>query len=384
MARALGFVLAVAMLLIATLPQAAAIEYPGPLVSMDWVQEHLDTIKDPSQTEIRLVEVSSGGYEEEHIPGAVHIQWGSEVFNPGTDHMIPDYGAMKAIMRKLGVTPDTLIVIYSPKLDQATRFYWTLKYWNVEKVAIMNGEKEVWKKEGRPLTKDVPAVKPKDYPLEYPPNSKIYALLHPDVTYGLATGKVLFVDARPPAYYEGKKYSLTKWVRAGRIPGAVNVPAPEDVVKDGKLLPIDQLKKIFEEKGVTPDKDIIVYCNTGVRSSLGWFILHELLGYPKVKNYDGSMREYANEFYLPMEPSSFEVYDKFPKTPLQELKEGQEQIKTEVDSKLQKLSEDTDQKINTINQQLNQAIKTFATRKLVLGAYILSIVGIILAVSKKK
>lgn len=299
-----------------------AAEYPGPLVSMDWVQENLNTISSASQTEIRLVEVSKKGYDTEHIPGAVNIKWGSEVFGPATDHMLPDYAAMTAVMKKLGVTPDTHIVIYADKLDQATRFYWTLKYWNVEKISIMNGEKKEWKKEGRPLTSDVPAVKALDYDLKYPPNSKVNALLHPDVTYGLATGKLLFVDARPAAYFEGKKFSLNKWVRSGHIPGAVNVAAPEDVSKDGKLLPVEELKKIFEAKGVTSDKSIVVYCNTGVRSSLSWFILHELLGYPNVKNYDGSIREYGNSFYLPMEPDSFNVYKKFPKTPLQEVKDA--------------------------------------------------------------
>jgi len=156
---------------------------------------------------------------------------------------------------------------------------------------------------------------------------------------GLATGKVLFVDARPAAYFEGKKFSLSKWVRSGHIPGAVNVASPEEVVKDGKILPIEELKKIYESKGVTPDKNIIVYCNTGVRSSLAWFILHELLGYPNVKNYDGSMREYANSFYLPMEPDSFNVYKDFPKVPMQEVKDIATEAKSAADSNAAKIAE---------------------------------------------
>jgi len=341
--------LLVGVLFLASASLVSAAEYPGPLVSMDWVQEHLDTIKNPDQTEIRLVEVSKSGYDKGHIPGAVWIDWGNEVFGPATDHMVPDYAAMSAVMKKLGVTPDTHIVIYADKLDQATRFYWTLKFWNVEKVSIMNGEKKEWKEEGRPMTTEVPDVKPLDYPLKYPPNSKINALLHPDVMEGLATGKVLFVDARPAAYFEGKKFSLSKWVRSGHIPGAVNVAAPEDVVKDGKILPTDELKKIFESKGVTPDKNIIVYCNTGVRSSLAWFILHELLGYPNVKNYDGSLREYANSFYLPMEPDSFNIYKDFPKAPMQEVKEATDANAAKI-AELEKKLEETEKELHEVEE----------------------------------
>ncbi|NOZ58356.1 MAG: sulfurtransferase [Euryarchaeota archaeon] len=315
--------LLVGVLFLASASLVSAEEYPGPLVSMDWVQERLDIIKDPTQTEIRLVEVSkSKSYQKEHIPGAVNVKWSSEVFLPYTNRMVLDYAAMKAVMKKLGVTPDTHIVIYGDSLTMATRFYWTLKFWNVEKISVMDGTKAAWKKEGRPLTTEVPEVEPREYPLKYPPNGKIYAVKEFDVMRGLATGKVIFVDTRPKAYYDGKKFSVSKWVRSGHIPGAIQWSAPEEVSKDGKFLPVDQLKKMAEEKGITGDKEIIVYCNTGVRSSTTWFILSELLGYENVKNYDGSLREWANEFYLPMEPDNFNIYKDFPKTPLQELKEA--------------------------------------------------------------
>lgn len=331
--------LLVGVLFLASASLVSAAEYPGPLVDMDWVQAHLDTIKDPTQTEIRLVEVSKKGYDKEHIPGAVWIKWGGDVFEPGTDHMILSYGSISAVMKKLGVTPDTHIVIYGDSLTQAARFYWTLKYWNVEKISLMGATKKAWKAEGRPLTTEVPAVEPRDYEVKFPPNTKIYALLHPDVMNGLATGKVLFVDNRPAKYVEGKKYSLSKWVRAGTIPGAIGWAAPEDVIKDGKLLPVEELKKQAESKGITADKNIIVFCNTGVRSSLGWFILHELLGYPNVKNYDGSMREYANSFYLPMDPDSFLIYKDFPKAPILEVKEAAESAKSAADENAKKIAE---------------------------------------------
>lgn len=340
----------VGVLFLASVSQVSAIERPGPLVSMDWVQQHLETIKDPTQTEIRLVEVSkSDSYKKEHIPGAVNVKWSSEVFLPYTNRMILDYASMQAVMKKLGATPDTLIVIYGDSLTQATRFYWTLKFWNVENIAVMDGTKKAWKAEGRPLTTEVPAIEPRDYPIKYPPNGKIYAVKEFDVMRGLATGKVLFVDTRPKKYYDGEKFSVSKWVRSGHIPGAVQWSAPEEVSKDGKFLPVDELKKMAEEKGITGDKEIIVYCNTGVRSSTTWFILSELLGYKNVKNYDGSLREWANEFYLPMEPDSFNVYKDFPKTPLQELKEASEANAEKV-AALEKELEDLKQQLAETKQ----------------------------------
>ncbi|GBE55794.1 thiosulfate sulfurtransferase [archaeon BMS3Bbin15] len=370
--------LVVALLLFSVLSfsqVAAATGSPGPLVSTSWVAQNLQTIENPNQTQIRLVEVSKSSYASWHIPGAVHVKWGSEVFGAGTDHMVLDYSQMEQVLKKLGVTPDTRIVIYADGLDQATRFYWTLKYWNIADVSIMNGEKSVWKTEGRPTSTVVPAVKQLDYPLKYPPNTKIDALLHPDVMYGLATGKVLFVDTRPASYFNGQKIAVNKWERAGHIPGAVDITAPEGVTKDGKLLSDAELKTIFESKGVTPDKDIITYCNTGVRASLGWFILQELLGYPNVKNYDGSMREYANAFYLPMEPSSFDVYKNFPQSPINELKASQDSMNAKI-SAAAKTSND-----------VALEVKGFASKQFVLGSYIIAIIAIIVAVAgitKKK
>ncbi len=370
--------LVVALLLFSVLSfsqVAAATGSTGPLVSTSWVAQNLQTIENPNQTQIRLVELSKSSYASWHIPGAVHVKWGSEVFGAGTDHMVLDYSQMEQVLKKLGVTPDTRIVIYADGLDQATRFYWTLKYWNIANVSLMNGEKSVWKTEGRPTSTVVPAVKQLSYPLKYPPNTKIDALLHPDVMSGLATGKTLFVDTRPASYFNGQKIAVNKWERAGRIPGAVDIAAPEDVTKDGKLLSDAELKTIFESKGVTPDKSIITYCNTGVRASLGWFILQELLGYPNVKNYDGSMREYANAFYLPMEPSSFDVYKNFPQSPINELKASQDSMNAKI-SAAAKTSND-----------VALEVKGFASKQFVLGSYIIAIIAIIVAVAgitKKK
>ncbi|GBE02033.1 thiosulfate sulfurtransferase [bacterium BMS3Abin08] len=289
-----------------------AVEFSGVVVSTDFVAKHLKTIRNPAQTEIRLVEVSKKGYDKGHIPGAVHIKWGSEVFNPLSDHMILTYTEVKAVMKKLGVTKKTDIIIYASKIDQATRFYWTLKFWKVNNLHIMNGSKGKWIKERREMTKVVPSVSKLNYNVSYPPNTKIRAQLTPNVFYALSTGKSIFIDCRPAAYYKGKKYSIKKWVRTGHIPGAKNVACPEETNnRDGSFKSKAELKAIFAKVGVTGNKPVIAYCNTGVRSSLGWFVLSELLRYKHISNYDGSMREYANRLDLPIVPPN--IYPKFPK-----------------------------------------------------------------------
>ena len=370
--------IAACMLAASLAAYAREVEYPGPLVSMDWVEEHLDIIADPNQTLIRLVEVSKKGYEEAHIPGAVWVKWPEEVFEPATDHMVPSYDTIKAVLRKLGITRDTIIVIYGDSLTRAARFYWTLKYWGFEKVSLMNGTKQAWIEEGRPVTTEVPKVQPREVEPVFPPNSEILALLRPHVLYGLASGEVIFVDARPGVFAMGQEFQINKWIRSGRIPGAIVVAAPEEVTIDGKYLKsVEELRRIFEERGVTPDKEIIVYCNTGVRSSLAWFILSELLGYPRVRNYDGSMREYANLLYLPMEPDSFNVYEGFPKTPLQELREDLSALAEsveEVGRRVRAVSND----LHEVSSMINVALGVSAV------AVIIALIGVALALRRRR
>jgi len=127
------------------------------------------------------------------------------------------------------------------------------------------------------------------------------------------------VDARHESFYRCEKYSLNKWVRSGHITGAKNVFTLNSLNADKTFKSVAELKAMYEKAGVTADKDIIIYCDTGVLATHGWFVLHELLGYKNVKVYDGSMREYANMFDTPMEPGI--VGGQFPKTPIQELQE---------------------------------------------------------------
>jgi len=286
-----------------------------PLVTTTWVADNMKSVK--------IIDVSKKEYAEGHIPGAVQIKWGSEVFAPETDHMVLSLAEIERVIGKMGITPDDHIVLYDgfdkPHAHYVTRVYWTLKYWNFPKVSIMNGGIIVWKKEGRPVTTEATKVSRKDVEVKYPPNTKIRAMYSPDIIHALATDKAVIVDSRHESFFNGEKYSLNKWVRSGHVTGAKNIFTLNSMNADNTFKSVAEIKLMFEEAGVTGDKNIITYCDTGVLATHGWFVMSELLGYKNVKVYDGSMREYANMFDTPMVPGI--VGGKFPKTPIQELQE---------------------------------------------------------------
>ncbi len=284
-----------------------------PLVTTQWVADNMKSIK--------IIDVSKKGYAKGHIPGAVQIKWSSEVFSPATDHMVLGLAEIERVIGKMGMTPNDHIVLYGGdvKSHYVTRVYWTLKYWNFPKVSVMDGDLALWKKEKRPVTTEETKTSRTNVEVKYPPNTKIRAMYSPDVIHALATGKSVIVDSRPAPFYNGEVYSLNKWVRSGHVTGAVNVSTQDSLNADKTFKPVAELKAMYEKAGVTADKKIITYCDTGVLATHSWFVMSELLGYKNVKVYDGSMREYANMFDTPMEPGI--VGGQFPKTPIQELQE---------------------------------------------------------------
>ncbi len=284
-----------------------------PLVTTQWVADNMKSIK--------IIDVSKKGYAKGHIPGAVQIKWSSEVFSPATDHMVLGLAEIERVIGKMGMTPNDHIVLYGGdvKSHYVTRVYWTLKYWNFPKVSVMDGDLALWKKEKRPVTTEETKTSRTNVEVKYPPNTKIRAMYSPDVIHALATGKSVIVDSRPAPFYNGEVYSLNKWVRSGHVTGAVNVSTQDSLNADKTFKPVAELKAMYEKAGVTADKKIITYCDTGVLATHSWFVMSELLGYKKVKVYDGSMREYANMFDTPMEPGI--VGGQFPKTPIQDLQE---------------------------------------------------------------
>ena len=283
---------------------------PDVLVTTDWVAEH---VNDPS---VRLVESDEDIllYEVGHIAGAVKINWQDDL----NDHRIRDYidGAdFSVLMSRFGISNDTTVVFYGDKNNWwACYAYWVFRLLGHEKLKVMNGGRKKWIDEGRELTRVVPQYAPTEYHAGTPqPEIRAFrddVLDHigrpnprqPEIT--LPAGRSL-VDVRSPDEFTGKKLHMPEYpqegaMRGGHIPGAASIPWGKAMNDDGTFKSAAEIKAIYEDAGITPDKDTVVYCRIGERSSLTWFVLHELMGYAKVRNYDGSWTEWGNVVGLPI------------------------------------------------------------------------------------
>jgi len=287
-------------------------EYVNPdvLVSTSWVADHLN---DPS---VRLVESDEDIllYEVGHIPGAVKINWQDDL----NDARIRDYidsDHFAALLSRFGIANDTTVVFYGDKNNWwACYAYWVFKLMGHENLKVMNGGRKKWIDEGRELTRQVPAHAATSYQTGAP---------HPEIrafrddvlehigrpnprqpAVALPAGRTL-VDVRSPDEFTGKKLHMPEYpqegaVRGGHIPGAANIPWGKAMNDDGTFKSAAEIAELYEGAGITPDADTVVYCRIGERSSLTWFVLHELMGYRKVRNYDGSWTEWGNVVGLPI------------------------------------------------------------------------------------
>jgi thiosulfate/3-mercaptopyruvate sulfurtransferase len=275
---------------------------PDALVSTDWVAEHLN---DPA---VRLVESNEDPllYPSGHIPGAVEVDWTRDLNDPLRRDYLGRDGFQK-LMRRIGVTPETTIVLYGDKNNWwATYALWVFRLFGHENAKIMDGGRIKWVKEGRSLTTDVPTYPETGYDARERDDKKIRAF-RDEVLKHLEQGKPL-IDVRSPDEYTGKKLHMPEYpnegaLRGGHIPGAANIPWARAVnPDDGTFKTAEELRGLYEgEARVKPDDDVIVYCRIGERSSHTWFVLTHLLGYPKVRNYDGSWTEWGNLVGVPIE-----------------------------------------------------------------------------------
>jgi thiosulfate/3-mercaptopyruvate sulfurtransferase len=274
--------------------------HPEVLVETDWVEAHLN---DPS---IRLVESNEDPllYETGHIPGAVKVDWFTTLQHPLRRDFLekPDF---EALCSRLGISNDTTVVFYGDKNNWfACYAFWLFAYYGHEKLKIMNGGRAKWVAEGRPLTQEVPSYPATTYVAKEPDPS--IRAFREDV-FRQIEKRAPLIDVRTPQEYRGELLHMPGYPqegaqRGGHIPGAVNIPWAQAVnPENGTFKAADELRKLFEQYGITPDKEIIAYCRIGERSSLTWFVLRYLLGYPKVKNYDGSWTEWGNLVNAPIE-----------------------------------------------------------------------------------
>lgn len=274
--------------------------HPEYLVETDWVAAHLD---DPS---IRLVESNEDYllYDTGHIPGAVKVDWFTTLQHPLRRDFITKREFEK-MCSSLGIANDTTVIFYGDKSNWfATYALWLFRYYGHRNLKIMNGGRTKWVKENRPLTKVVPSYPATQYQASDPDDS-IRAFR--DEVFGQVAARKPLVDVRSPREYTGELLHMPNYpqegaTRGGHIPGAVNIPwATATNESDSTFKSAEELRQLYESQGITPDKEIIAYCRIGERSSHTWFALTYLLGYPKVKNYDGSWTEWGNLVNAPIE-----------------------------------------------------------------------------------
>jgi thiosulfate/3-mercaptopyruvate sulfurtransferase len=278
-------------------------KHPEVLVETSWVSEHL------TDRTIRLAEVDydpTANYNLGHIPGAVLYDWRKDMNDPVARDILSKQ-KLEELLGASGVTKDTTLVLYGDFNNWFAAFaYWIMKHYSVEKVVLMNGGRKNWIAEDREVTKDVPSF-PRSVFRASAPNEDIRTYMD-DVKKSLNRGNKILVDVRSPAEFTGEitappEYPNEHAQRGGHIPGAVNIPWSLAVKKDGTFKSAEELSKLYQGKGVTPDKEVLTYCRIGERSSFTWFVLKYLLGYPKVRNYDGSWTEWGNMVRNPIEKS---------------------------------------------------------------------------------
>ncbi len=277
--------------------------HPEVLVETNWVADHIN------DSNVRIVEVDydpENAYNQGHVTNAGLAWWKRDINDPVARDII-NKQQFEALMSRLGVRPDATLVLYGDFNNWFAAFaFWVFKYYGHQDIRIMNGGRKKWESEQRQYVKDVPSFQNTTYAAKTP-NEELRAYL-PEVKkiVDLKDSKFVLVDVRSPKEFTGEitappEYPMEHAQRGGHIPSAKNIPWAQAVKDDGTFKSIDELKQLYEPKGVTNDKNVIAYCRIGERSSHTWFVLKYLLGYPNVKNYDGSWTEWGNMVRNPIE-----------------------------------------------------------------------------------
>jgi thiosulfate/3-mercaptopyruvate sulfurtransferase len=269
-----------AMLVISLLVSQAAL---AQIISVDELAEMME------EGDVVVVSARSPkDYAKVHLPGAVNL-WHKDLYKEGDiQALLKSPEEIAGILGGLGISADETIVVYdSGKTKFAGRVYWVLEYMGAQDVLMLDGNMKMWRKGRKPVTKDAPEITPAEFVAA--PVESIYASID-YVKSGLGNADFVLVDARDEDEYNGKK-GETK--RKGHIPGSIRLDYVEVLNEDGTLKSKDDLTKVFSEAGVTPDKDVVLYCETSVRAGIVYLALTSILDYPKVRVYDGALYEWS-------------------------------------------------------------------------------------------
>jgi thiosulfate/3-mercaptopyruvate sulfurtransferase len=278
-------------------------EYANPnvLVDTQWVEDRLNDNK------IRIAEVDydpKANYNLGHVPNAVLFDWKRDINDPLARNIISKDDCLK-LLQNAGINNDTTLILYGDFNNWFAAFaFWVFEYYGMKNIKIMNGGRKKWLEEDRAISKDVPNFSKGNF-TPFDPNPAIRSFLN-QVRESLNSNQTKRIDVRSPPEFSGEitappEYPTEHAQRGGHIPGAVNIPWAKAVNEDGTFKSADELTALYQTVGITPDKEIITYCRIGEGSSHTWFVLKHLLGYPNVKNYDGSWTEWGNMIDNPIE-----------------------------------------------------------------------------------
>jgi thiosulfate/3-mercaptopyruvate sulfurtransferase len=275
--------------------------HPEALVETAWLAGRL------GDRGLRVIEVDedTAAYEKGHIPGAIGWNWSTDLHAAvGRDYLSQD--ALAGLLSRSGVSDDTAVILYGGNNNWFAAYaYWILKLRGFDAVRLLNGGRKKWELEKRELVTGKPSHSNGEYRIETPERPGIRAM-RDDVLGAIGSNRVGLVDVRSPEEFRGEKLAPDHLPGEqaqvpGHVPGAVNVPWARAANDDGTFKSADELHDLYTRLGITPDRQVIAYCRIGERSSHTWFALTELLGYPDVKNYDGSWTEYGSLVSVPVE-----------------------------------------------------------------------------------
>jgi thiosulfate/3-mercaptopyruvate sulfurtransferase len=263
------------------------------LVDTEWLEQNLES----GDTSVVEVDEDTAAYEKGHIPNAIAINWETELHDQPRREFISSEQLAKLLGEK-GISNNQTIVLYSGNNNWFAAYaYWLLKYRGVDNVKLLNGGRKKWELESRLLNQDDPDRSSTTFQIgKDNPDIRIF---REEVIERAKSGKAAWVDVRSPEEFRGELLAPPHLPQEqaqvpGHIPGASNITWSKAVNEDGTFKSADELKALYEAEGITADKDVVAYCRIGERSSHSWFVLKELLGFDKIRNYDGSWTEYGS------------------------------------------------------------------------------------------